>query len=218
MNGGSASTGMSSDAAGGINTNEPGDGISQDLNNNLSANAGSQERISEHGPSNNSDVVEYDNAVDDEINESDFYQENKFRTSDEAAIDWGKKYNDNSIKDGKEYGSTIYKFKEKGKTYYSYSIPNRASGARVTVSKAPKGTTPVADIHSHGNAWGEGVEYSDNNFSGHDKDDNDNKKINGYLTTPNGSLKEYNYRTGKERVVNTNMPSDPKYPKFKKQY
>jgi len=137
----------------------------------------------------------------------------KFKTADAAAKDFGRLYNDNSIVEKREYGATIYKTTDKnGKTYYSYSVPNASKGGSVDVSKAPDGTTPVADIHSHGNSWGKDVTYSDNNFSEQDKAGNDKQKIDGYLTTPDGSLKKYDHKTGKESVINTDMPSDPADP------
>jgi RHS repeat-associated protein len=135
----------------------------------------------------------------------------KFKSIAEAAKDFGQLYNDNSIVEKREYGSTIYQATdEKGNTYYSYSVPNAgATGASVPVSNAPEGTTPVADIHSHGNSWGKDVSYSDNNFSTTDKASNTAKKMDGYLTTPDGSLKKFDHKTGKESVVSTDMPSDP---------
>jgi hypothetical protein len=136
----------------------------------------------------------------------------RFKTADEAAKSFGELYNDNSITEKREYGATIYKVTEKGKTYYSYSIPNAASGASVEASKAPPGTTPIADIHSHGNSWGIDVSYSDNNFSGQDKALNVKNKLDGYLTTPNGSLKKFDYKTGEITVISTDMPSDPRDP------
>jgi RHS repeat-associated protein len=135
-----------------------------------------------------------------------------FKTPAAAAKDFGMSYNDNSIVEKREYGSTIYKVEKDGKTFYTYSVPNAAGegGSSVEVSKNPDGTTVVADIHSHGNSWGKDVAYSDNNFSGTDKASNVAKKMDGYLTTPDGSLKKFDYKTGKESVVSTDMPSDPK--------
>jgi RHS repeat-associated protein len=137
----------------------------------------------------------------------------KFKSVVEAAKDFGRLYNDNSIVEKREYGATIYKaVDENGKTYYSYSVPNAAEreGGAVTVSSAPEGTTPVADAHTHGNSGGIDVSYSDNNFSGKDKRSNIAAGIDGYVATPDGSLKEYNHKTGKESVISTDMPSDPK--------
>lgn len=139
----------------------------------------------------------------------------KFKSIVAAAKDFGKLYNDNSIVEKREYGATIYKATDaNGQTYYSYSVPNAAvrEGGTVDVSKAPEGTTPVADIHSHGNSWGKDVVTSDNNFSTTDKDINRTGKIDGYLTTPDGSLKKFDHKTGKETVISTDMPSDPNSP------
>ena len=137
----------------------------------------------------------------------------KFKTAVAAAKDFGQLYNDNSIVEKREYGATIYKATdENGKTYYSYSVPNASKGGSVDVSKAPGDATPVADIHSHGNSWGKDVTYSDNNFSGQDKAGNDKQKIDGYLATPDGSLKKYDQKTGKESVISTDLPSDPADP------
>ena len=135
----------------------------------------------------------------------------KFKSIITAAKDFGKLYNDNSIRENREYGATIYKATdENGKMYYSYSVPNTGDGGDVGVSKAPEGTQPVADVHSH--AASTGVPYSDNNFSTKDKQDNVKKSNIGYLTTPDGSLKQYDPKTDKTKVISTDLPSDPKDP------
>ena len=189
-----------------INSNQVGRQLSGS-NSGLNNNRG-------HGP-----FVSEENLIGNEskINQT---PAEKFKSMNEAAIDWGKKYNDNSIKDGREYVSTIYRFKKNGKTYYSYTTPKKGSGGtRAAIPlPAPKGTTAVARIHSHGNSWGEnpGVVAADNNFSTNDKWVYYNNNVDGYVTTPNGSLKKYDYRTTKVTVVSTNMPSDTKYPKLRK--
>jgi RHS repeat-associated protein len=148
------------------------------------------------------------------------YQMEGFKTIQEAAIAWGNRYNDNSIVEKVEYGSTIFKYRIRGVILYGYSIPYRATirGSSVDVSPAPNGTVAVADIHSHGNAWGvnPGEVEADNNFSSLDKWSNYNKRIDGYLTTPDGSLKKYEYRTARTVIISIKMPSDPKYPKLRK--
>ncbi len=133
----------------------------------------------------------------------------KFRTIVDAAKDFGKLYNDNSIRENREYGATIYKsIDENGKVFYSYSVPNTGGGVDVSTSKAPDGTLPVADIHSHGGSTG--VPYSDNNFSSTDRRDNSKKNITGFLTTPDGSLNKYEPKNNKTSVVSIDLPSDPK--------
>ena len=54
-----------------------------------------------------------------------------------------------------------------------------------------------------------------NNFSDDDKDINDQDGIDGYLTTPDGSLKKYDVSTKTEKVLDTNLASDPKDPERK---
>lgn len=49
----------------------------------------------------------------------------------------------------------------------------------------PNGEDVVADIHSHGKYE---QQYSNNDFSKTDTDDNDAQGIDGYVSTPNGSL------------------------------
>jgi RHS repeat-associated protein len=133
-----------------------------------------------------------------------------FKTVREAANDWGKTYNDWSIVNGKEYGSTIYEVKKGGKTYYTYTEPKTDGGNDNTGTSKPKGGEKVvADVHAHGKYE---AGYDNNNFSGVDKKDNESKGIPGYVTTPNGSLKEYDPKTKTTLTVNTKMPSDPNDP------
>ena len=124
----------------------------------------------------------------------------------EAARDFGKTYNDNSIKKGKEFASTIYEIKQNGNTYYSYSKPKVGSNASSRASKNPNGTKRVADIHAHGKYE---AAYDNNNFSDSDIKDNDSKNIDGYITTPDGSLKKYDVKTKTVIPISADMPSDP---------
>ncbi len=135
-----------------------------------------------------------------------------FRTRNGAANDWGKLYNARSIAEGQEYGSTIYRTTKNGKSGYTYTVPAVGGNDHVTESAAPAGKKPVADIHSHGE-YEEG--YDNNIFSPKDKWNNYNKKIDGYLTTPDGSLKKYDVNSANTSVLNTNLPSDPKDPERK---
>ncbi|MBN8705176.1 MAG: DUF4329 domain-containing protein [Bacteroidetes bacterium] len=136
-----------------------------------------------------------------------------FKTRNRAARDFGKTFNGVSIKQKKEYGATIYTTTAAdGKTYYSYSKPDVGGNAGTSVSPAPVGTTPVADIHSHG---GYEKGYDNNNISPQDKADNDKTKLVGYVSTPDGSLKKYDPNTKKETVVTEQLPSDPNDPNRK---
>ena len=51
-----------------------------------------------------------------------------------------------------------------------------------------------------------------NDFSKADKDNAEVRKAHNYVSTPNGSLKEYNYQTKKETNISNSLPSDPADP------
>ena len=148
-----------------------------------------------------------------------------FRTVNAAAIDFGLFYNDNSIREGREYGSSIYVvYNRKGEKGYSYSIPNVGKKHNVDVSSPPMGHLPAAEIHTHGKY---DKSFYNNEFSGlrdhhgrfyskqhlpnvNVKDvgvSNTSKNIS-YVVTPNGSLQKYNPYTNKITVISNDMPSD----------
>jgi len=142
-----------------------------------------------------------------------------FKTKNQAARDFGKFYNDNSIRNNREYGATIYKTKDHtGKSSFSYTVPNAGNTtSSVTPSSPPKGKTAVAYVHTHA-AYSNGV-YDDNHFSGTNKGDTNGDipyakyyQIDGYVATPNGSLQRYDLITGKIINVSSQMPSDANDP------
>jgi RHS repeat-associated protein len=132
-----------------------------------------------------------------------------FKSPTAAARDFGKTYNDNSIREKQEYGSKIYVVMKDGKTFYTYTVPETGGNAGVTPSSAPKGSNVVADVHSHG-VYEAG--YLNNDFSGTDKTGNETDKIPGFLTTTNGSLKKYDPSTKKQTTISEDLPSDPNDP------
>jgi RHS repeat-associated protein len=139
-----------------------------------------------------------------------------FNSPEEAAADWGNRYNGLSIIEGQEYGSTIYRTKD-GK--YAYTEPATGGNAAVNPSKpsADEGKA-VADIHSHGK-YERG--YNNDNFSRADKADNRAQHIPGYLTTPNGTLQKYDQNTDRVTIIlrpgtlaaDPNDPTTPKPPR-----
>ena len=154
-----------------------------------------------------------------------------FLTIDKAAIDFGLYYNDNSIRERTEYGSTIIKVvNKKGQKGYTYTVANRGNGGDVDFSNAPFGYKTVADIHTHGHCTeNDNISYYDNDFSGMPRDDGKNidkskdlrnirnykdignanrRQRDSYLVTPNGSLKKYSPKTGKVTLISEEMPSD----------
>lgn len=144
-----------------------------------------------------------------------------------AALDFGNYYNDNSIRERKEYGSTIFQiYNEKGESGYTYTVPNIGDWESVTLSDAPIGAKVIATIHSHG-GYKEG--YYNNTFSGlRDKDQQlirdrgnitemdignaNHRKLDSFVVTPNGSLQHYEYSSNKISVISNDMPSDPRDP------
>ena len=151
-----------------------------------------------------------------------------FKTEEEAALDFGFFYNDNSIRENREYASSIYRIiTDSGEKGYSYTIANRGEAHKSVESKPLGGSFVVATVHTHG-AYSEG--YNDNEFSGvyssrtgkeivplqnsrkGDLGIANSKKLNIYLATPNGSLKKYNYANGKISVLSKSLPSDSNDP------
>ncbi len=136
-----------------------------------------------------------------------------FASRDAAAIDWAKTYNGISIKNNWEYGSTIYSYNLEGVIYYSYSPATTLQRARTTdITPAPKDTKSEAEIHSHG-AY---EAPTDNSFSENDLDRSDQKKLDAYVTTPNGTLLEHDnntdHKAANDKIISTDIPFDPEDP------
>lgn len=157
-----------------------------------------------------------------------------FLSADAAAFDFGTFYNDNSIRENREYGAYIYKVTNKeGITGYSYSFASIGNKKSVTIDSAPMGHIPVAVIHTHGKStFKDSRKFYDNEFSGIRNDESNslknneerlntrdkdigfsnNRKINSYLVTPSGTLQKYNYNTGRIKILSHDMPSDKNDP------
>jgi RHS repeat-associated protein len=138
-----------------------------------------------------------------------------FNTRENAAANFGQQYNGKSILNKKEYAALIYSLYKDGKKYYAYNQPEvgGAHGVPQGVSgKAPRGSKPVAWIHTHGNDdYGSAGNYDDQNFSGSggDKGYSQALKLDGFLVTPDGSLKYYDLSSNTDKTLRTDMPSDP---------
>ncbi len=131
-----------------------------------------------------------------------------FTSLDAAAKDWGNSYNQLSITNNKEYGSTFYKNAD---GTYSYSDPAVGTNASVTPAPPPAGQTAVGVIHSHA-AYDPVYGPNNEHFSSTDiaaaKADN----IPYYLATPCGDLLLYDLGTGDEVLVSNALPRDPNDP------
>lgn len=133
-----------------------------------------------------------------------------FKTINEAAKDFGRLYNDNSIVNKREYAAMLYQAVDlNGNIYYSYSEPSKGSYAGARPSRSGITRKDVGVIHSHGNY---DSKYDNNNFSSQDKEYATQKGIPIFVSTPNGSLQKYDPNTKKLSNIDTNMPSDPKDP------
>lgn len=130
-----------------------------------------------------------------------------FDSADQAALNFSQLFNDNSIRENKEYGTRIYKQTANGVEKYSYTIPVVGTLSSINVSDLesippPNGTTVVAYAHTHGASSANAVrKYKDNQFSGTEgstEDEGDigyaeKKSIDAYVATPNGAFKKYSY-------------------------
>jgi RHS repeat-associated protein len=134
-----------------------------------------------------------------------------FKSMDEAASDFGKSYNDNSIVNKREYGTVIIRVKKHGEVFYTYTKPVKGFNGSV-LPPNPLFRKKVAYAHTHSEGDGEG---SYNHFSVGDYEYADSKKKPFYVATPDGSLLKYDpnksYKNGENQhdVINSEQPSDP---------
>lgn len=148
-------------------------------------------------------------------------------TKQAAAENFGQYYNGASILEAREYGSAIYSQQTTYSTTYgpliltTYSYNDAAPGSEAGTNinfDIPNGATLVSEIHAHGESTAANpVTYDDNNFSPTDTSAITDiaKSIpgyTGYISTPEGSLKEFDPLTGASTTVATNLPSDPDDP------
>jgi len=85
-----------------------------------------------------------------------------YETPEAAAKGWGKLFNSASILSNREYGGAIFSYPIKGKTYYSFNVPNIGGAGSVQYqTRIPNGATMLGWIHSHANY----ASASDDDFS-----------------------------------------------------
>jgi RHS repeat-associated protein len=139
---------------------------------------------------------------------------------DDAAADWGMRYNQYSIENNVEMISVIFVTKINDKPVFSYSQPNKGDeSSSETKATSTSKRRVIATIHSHGKF----LETHDNNVFSEDfidangevvkgdiDSDNDLNLI-GYITTPNGSLQKH-VPFVEPITLSCDMPSDPKDP------
>ncbi|MEA3392839.1 MAG: DUF4329 domain-containing protein, partial [Candidatus Marinimicrobia bacterium] len=130
-----------------------------------------------------------------------------FATQRDAALNFSQLFNDNSIRDNKEYGTRIYKQTSVGVASYSYTIPVVGSGSSIQVVDleavaVPSGSTITSFAHTHVASTASalpGRRFIDNQFSGTPGSLSgggdiwyaESRSIDGYVATPDGSFDEY---------------------------
>ena len=107
--------------------------------------------------------------------------EDLFESIDEAAKDFAKTYNDDSIRLNRELGASIYEIKD---NKYFYTVPNKGFKASVHPS-ALMGEKKVGMIHTHTNGF-QMDRYSDTDFIVA-KEEN----VVSYLVLSDGGLLKY---------------------------
>jgi RHS repeat-associated protein len=145
-------------------------------------------------------------------------------SKDALALKWGERFNQQSIDDNSEYSSIIFSTRLTGssKVIFSYTRPDKGEEASTSSEFVSKPNSNLsAFIHSHG---GYSEYYENNVFSIAQMKDGMYEPgditeyvrlgIDGYVSTPNGSLLKYAFWEGGQ-VVNLNattIPYDPKDP------
>ena len=135
-----------------------------------------------------------------------------FNSLDATAVDFGKTYNDDSIRKNREYGSSAYMtIDSKGGLKYSYTEARIGKSASVTPSSPRVGSPTVAILHTHA-AYDPSLGSGNDVFSPDDKQIATNLSVSIYVATPSGSLQVFNPKTGKITTSSTSMASDPNDP------
>jgi len=121
----------------------------------------------------------------------------KFSSIDEAAMDFGLRYNDNSISRNKEFGTVIYSFEENGVIFYSYMVPIVGASENVFIPLgAPWLTTFLGFAHTHS--------LGSEDFS---ELDLYNTVYYNFLCTPSGALYRYSARDQSTLVITRDLPN-----------
>ena len=145
-------------------------------------------------------------------------------SQDAAALDFSICYNGQSIIINLEYVTNIYSFQiSDGQTAYSYTKPQIGDiNSTSNPLESPDGNPIVARAHTHA-AYG--ASFINNKFSGETNSAEGNRhssggdiflynliEVDGYVATPNGSLRKYDNKTGGVTVINEQIPSDKNDP------
>lgn len=137
----------------------------------------------------------------------------RFLTIKDAALDFARLYNDNSIRDKKEYGAIIYQVTDKnGGKYYTYTVPNIGSSESGVIPMpdfSMRNAKIVSAVHTHSNY---DKKYDNDVPSPTDKKSSDKTGMDAYIATPKGELLKYNVKTKQTIIIDKNIPSDKNHP------
>ena len=157
----------------------------------------------------------------------------KFKSRDDAAIDFAETTGGKSIEENLEYGTYIYSWEEEETflfffkrevTYYSYTEPfqgeEHSADFDVFNSPIPENTRLEAMAHTHGVSDRLLDKKYDDNFSIYDTNYADFTKIPFYLAAPDGSLRLYDPTIVSKVFRNTSiidrwkLPHDKNHPEL----
>lgn len=141
-----------------------------------------------------------------------------YKSPEAAAIAWTQTYNSESVSNGKEYFSVIYKVKINGEDYYTSTKPvtsEKGNEDKINeqqilkeLKSIPDGAQAFALVHSHGKYKDRGSE----NFSSEDRWARKRFGLDLFLATPSGVLKVLRKDKSKTYTIYNDLFYDPKSP------
>lgn len=148
-----------------------------------------------------------------------------FKSADDAAKDFGKTYNSQSIKENKEYITIIIKVQTDKGVKYTYLKAVRGGDANSVLRPTKEqAKNVVADAHTHGKWTADSYDTKtkedwNNMFGPEDIEQMEGMQLPGYVATPDGKLQYYDPKKqeGKKvTVIAEDLPSDPDWKTNKK--
>jgi hypothetical protein len=139
----------------------------------------------------------------------------EFDTMDKAAIDFGMTYNDDSIRNKREYGTKI-RLNENGKYVYDVPHVSETEDFVTTVFEFNgRDRDVVASAHTHGASYNKvlpgGITIQPSNqHSPGDKAIADKDNLPMYTANPNGALLLYIPSSKGQFIISEQLPSDSK--------
>jgi RHS repeat-associated protein len=136
-----------------------------------------------------------------------------FDSPNKAADNFGRLFNDNSIRENIEYYTEIYEVTQNGVAKFAYAIPVTGTRKDVPIEKIatikiPDGSTSVAWAHTHGRY--EPIGYDTEKFS---EDEGDKgyakqRQMNAYVSTALGKFMLYDFKANNVTELDNNHPKD----------